>query len=194
MYNRGMSELFKKLNVLLKSTFIGQEPASRPAARPGKDMDRELERLRGRVNEAIQYEERLKQQLRELESEIQQWDQAADDALRRNDQDAAHAALEKLRTAKRRYARLDNDLSQHEVLSQELIQSVNLLESVVQTAPPAETPDTPDRSMAEVLKQARAKISALGELTTPKAEIEEPVDQPDIEDDLEQRRQRLSRR
>lgn len=194
MYNRGMSELFKKLNVLLKSTFIGQEPASRPAARPGKDMDRELERLRGRVNEAIQYEERLKQQLRELESEIQQWDQAADDALRRNDQDAAHAALEKLRTAKRRYARLDNDLSQHEVLSQELIQSVNLLESVVQTAPPAETPVTPDRSMAEVLKQARAKISALGELTTPKAEIEEPVDQPDIEDDLEQRRQRLSRR
>lgn len=194
MYNRGMSELFKKLNVLLKSTFIGQEPASRPAARPGKDMDRELERLRGRVNEAIQYEERLKQQLRELESEIQQWDQAADDALRRNDQDAAHAALEKLRTAKRRYARLDNDLSQHEVLSQELIQSVNLLESVVQTAPPAETPVTPDRSMVEVLKQARAKISALGELTTPKAEIEEPVDQPDIEDDLEQRRQRLSRR
>ena len=194
MYNRGMSELFKKLNVLLKSTFIGQEPASRPAARPGKDMDRELERLRGRVNEAIQYEERLKQQLRELESEIQQWDQAADDALRRNDQDAAHAALEKLRTAKRRYARLDNDLSQHEVLSQELIQSVNLLESVVQTAPPAETPVTPDRSMAEVLKQARAKISALGELTTPKAEIKEPVDQPDIEDDLEQRRQRLSRR
>lgn len=193
MYNRGMSELFKKLNVLLKSTLIGQEPASRPAARPGKDMDRELERLRGRVNEALQYEERLKQQLQELDSEIRQWDQAADDALRRNDQDAAHAALEKLRTAKRRYARLDNDLSQHEVLSQELIQSVNLLESVVQT-PPAETPATPDRSMAEVLKQARAKISALGELTTPKAEIEEPVDQPDIEDDLEQRRQRLSRR
>lgn len=193
MYNRGMSELFKKLNVLLKSTLIGQEPASRPAARPGKDMDRELERLRGRVNVALQYEERLKQQLQELDSEIRQWDQAADDALRRNDQDAAHAALEKLRTAKRRYARLDNDLSQHEVLSQELIQSVNLLESVVQT-PPAETPATPDRSMAEVLKQARAKISALGELTTPKAEIEEPVDQPDIEDDLEQRRQRLSRR
>lgn len=193
MYNRGMSELFKKLNVLLKSTLIGQEPASRPAARPGKDMDRELERLRGRVNEALQYEGRLKQQLQELDSEIRQWDQAADDALRRNDQDAAHAALEKLRTAKRRYARLDNDLSQHEVLSQELIQSVNLLESVVQT-PPAETPATADRSMAEVLKQARAKISALGELTTPKAEIEEPVDQPDIEDDLEQRRQRLSRR
>lgn len=194
MYNRGMSELFKKLNVLLKSTLIGQESASRPAARPGKDMDRELERLRERVNEAIQYEERLKQQLQELDSEIRQWDQAADDALRRNDQDAAHAALEKLRTAKRRYARLDKDLSQHEVLSQELIQSVNLLESVVQTAPPAETPATPDRSMAEVLKQARAKISALGELTTPKAELEEPVDQPDIEDDLEQRRQRLSRR
>lgn len=194
MYNRGMSELFKKLNVLLKSTLIGQEPASRPAARPGKDLDRELERLRGRVNEALQYEERLKQQLQELDSEIRQWDQAADDALRRNDQDAAHAALEKLRTAKRRYARLDNDLSQHEVLSQELIQSVNLLESVVQTVPPAETPATPDHSMAEVLKQARAKISALGELTTPKAEIEEPVDQPDIEDDLEQRRQRLSRR
>ncbi len=190
-----MSELFRKLNVLLKSSLLGEGQASRPSARLGKDMDREVEQLHGRVQDAVQHEERIKGQLRELEDEIQKWDQAADDALRANTQDEARGALEKLRAAKRRYARLEEDLHQHEVLTQELIQSVNLLQGVVQEARQSDASNTPERSMAEVLKQAREKISALGDMVAPKAETEAPVEQQqNIDDDLEQRRQRLSRR
>ena len=52
-------------------------------------MDREVEQLHGRVKDAVQHEERIKGQLRELEDEIQKWDQAEDDALRANTQDEA---------------------------------------------------------------------------------------------------------
>lgn len=191
-----MSELLKKLNVLIKSGLHGEDKQSHAAAQPRKDLERELETLRGRITDAVKHEMRIKAQLREIDEDILKWDQAADDALRANVQDEARSALEKLRAAKRRYARLEDDLHQHEVLTQELIQSVNLLEGAVnqarQTSPTQST--SPDRSMVEVLKQAREKIAALGEIVPPQAETDIVPEQREIEDDLERRRQRLSRR
>jgi len=190
-----MSELFKKLNVLIKSNLLGEDKKSQKPVRLGKEFDREIEGLRGRIQDALNHEKRLKGQLRQIEDEILQWDQAADDALRANAEEGARTALEKLRSAKRRYARLEDDLHQHEIVTQELIQKVNLLESVV-TKAREEQPNNPERSIADVLSEAREKIATLGELRSPKAEIPNDAPPPveEVNDDLEQRRQRLSRR
>jgi phage shock protein A len=204
-----MSDLLKKLNVLIRAGVRGegkQQPhdAPRPGKTFGKDMEREVEALRGRITAAQTHEGRIQAQLRELEDEITRWDQAADEALRANAQEDARAALLKLRAARRRYARLEDDLRQHERLTQELIQSVNLLAGVVNEAQseqanqPQQTADH-ERAMTEVLRQAREKIATLGELVSPtraeSREAAEPAPAPqEINDDLEQRRQRLSRR
>lgn len=194
-----MSALFKKLNVLLKSTLRGEQQPPRAAARPGKLLDRELDALRERITSALNHENRIKAQLAQLEAEIQAFDQTADDALRANRQDEARAALEKLRAAKRRYGRLEDDLHQHEVLTQELIQSVRLLEGAAAEVTP-DAPVVPERPMTDVLQQAREKIAALSELVSPKSDVPDALKEPEmpetqaIDDDLEQRRQRLSRR
>lgn len=192
-----MSELFKKLGVLLKANLRGEAPEDRPAPRGSIDLDREVESLRGRVTVALNHEARIKGQLSELQGEIERWDQAADDALRANNQEEARAALEKLRAAKRRYARLEEDLRQHELLTQELTQSVNLLASTVQESEPQSSADH-ERRMADVLKQAREKIATLGELVSPTRATDRDdtaeTAPHEINDDLEQRRQRLSRR
>ncbi|MBE2267145.1 MAG: PspA/IM30 family protein [Anaerolinea sp.] len=201
-----MSELFKKLNVLIKSGLFGEDNHPRKPVQLGKDIDREIDALRGRVNDAIAHEDRLREQIRQHEAEIARWDTAVDDALRANNEEAARKAIDQLRTAKRRLAQVEDDLSQHETVTQELIQKVNLLDTAVAEArqntsveQPAAPATDPVHAMSDVLRDAREKIAALGQRGAP---AETPVSAPaedvagstEVDDDLEQRRQRLSRR
>lgn len=207
-----MSELLKKLNVLIKAGLFGEDNQPRKPVQLGKDIDREIDALRGRVNDAIAHEDRLREQMRQHEAEIARWDTAVDDALRANNEEAARKAIEQLRTAKRRLAQVEDDLSQHETVTQELIQKVNLLDTAVAearqntgTESPAAPANDPIHAMSDVLRDAREKIAALGQLVTPaETPTETPVSAPaedvaaaggtEVDDDLEQRRQRLSRR
>jgi chromosome segregation ATPase len=208
-----MSDLFKKLNVLIRSSLsevLRDDGTPRQPLRLGKDIDREIAALRQRINDAVSHEERLKGELRAQDEQIARWDGAADDAVRREADDEARRAIDELRKAKRRRERLEADLREHEMVTGELIQRVNLLEAVVadarraqagQPEPVEETAATPN--LSNVLREARQQIAALGELIArPEPTAAPPASPPPvppaedlgIEDDLAKRRQRLSRR
>ncbi len=96
-----MTDLFKKLNVLIKAGLNDILPEAadqrRNPAQPvrlGKDIDREVGALRGRINEAVQYEETLQGKARVLREEIARWDQQADDAVQRGNDAAARHAID----------------------------------------------------------------------------------------------------
>ena len=202
-----MSDLFKKLNVLIRSGLsdtVRSEGKKRQPLRLGKDLEREVHALRERINDAVAHEDRLKEQLRALADEIAQWDQQADAAVAAGDDDAARGVIDKMRQAKRRYARVETDLQQHEVVTQDLIQRVNQLDAVVADARRAQQPAEPEAApltaMSNVLREACETIASLGERIaaqpseTPVTPPTAPADEGTVDDDLIQRRQRLSRR
>lgn len=202
-----MSDLFKKLNVLIRSGLsdvVRSEGKARTPIKLGKDLDREVNALRQRINDAVAHEDRLKEQLRALEAEIARRDREADDAVAAGREDAARSAIDSMRQAKRRYARVEADLQEHEIVTQDLIRRVNQLDAVVAEARRAEQTSgqeaAPLTAMSDVLREARETITSLGEriatrnseapVTPPTA----PADEGTVDDDLAERRQRLSRR
>ncbi len=202
-----MADLFKKLSLLIRAGLNDAIPeAINPAApqrrrrspeRLGKDIDKEVARLRERVNEAVEYEGRLSDQVRALEQEITQWNRQADEAVMRGDEGGARYAVEQLKSAERRLEMARSDLKAHQWVTQDLIQRVNLLDAVIadsraemqttaheKTAAAAEAGvEAAAVSMADVLRQAREKVSAP---TQPPAQAK-----PD--DDLSERVRRLSK-
>ena len=89
-------------------------------------------------------------------------------------------------------------------MTQDLIQRVNQLDAVVADArraqQPADAEAAPLTAMSEVLRDARETIASLGEriaerkTETPVQPPTAPADEGTVDDDLSQRRQRLSRR
>lgn len=202
-----MADLFKKLSVLIQAGLNDAIPEAINPATPqrrrlsperlGKDIDKEVARLRERVNEAVAYEERLIDQVRALEQEIAQWNRQADDAVTRGDESGARYAIEQLKRAERRLEMAQSDLSAHQLVTQDLIQRVNLLDAVVADSRAEAEPAAHEKaaanaessvkgaaaSVADVLRQAREKVGA---------PTESPA-QTKPDDDLSERLRRLSK-
>lgn len=202
-----MADLFKKLSVLIQAGLNDAIPeAINPAApqrrrlspeRLGKDIDKEVARLRERVNEAVEYEGRLTDQVRALEQEIAQWNRQADDAVTQGDEGGARYAIEQLKRAERRLEMAQSDLNAHQLVTQDLIQRVNLLDAVVADSRAEAEPSAHEKtaanaeagiksaaaSVADVLRQAREKVGA---------PTESPA-QAKPDDDLSERLRRLSK-
>jgi phage shock protein A len=201
-----MADLFKKLSVLIQAGLNDAIPEAINPATPqrrrlsperlGKDIDKEVARLRERVNEAVEYEGRLTDQVRALEQEIAQWNRQADDAVTRGDEGSARYAIEQLKRAERRLEMVQSDLNAHQLVTQDLIQRVNLLDAVVadsraeaepaaheKAAASAEASVKAVASVADVLRQAREKVGA---------PTESPA-QAKPDDDLSERLRRLSK-
>jgi len=220
-----MADLFKKINVLVKSSIndiLGDDltiGASRRQplnpARLGKDIDREIAALRQRINEALAYEDELQARVQTLNNEVAQWDQQADDAVAREDDASARYAIEQMQRTRQRLTMAESDLDAHRLVAQELIQRVNMLDAAVADARRAQDESQPEqaqageagasmpgRMLADVLREAREKIAALGdivsaqqEMTNPPAPKEVgPIDDDSVADDLAQRRDRLSKK
>ena len=196
-----MDSLFKKLNVLIKSSLhdIVSDESSRPAAsapRLGKDIDREIAALRQRVNDAMRYEDDLKARIRMLEDEVARFDLQADEAMESRRDEQARYLVEQMQRAQQRLTMARSDLREHQLVAQELIQRVNTLEAYVAEARRQQpsAPETTSGGIADMLRLAREKIA--GEAQVPQAPEApgETVDSVAVEDDLERRRQRLSRR
>ncbi len=203
-----MSDLFKKLNTLVKAginDFLGDDlrGSIRKALDPeklGKNIDREIAALRQRINEAVEYEESLRARVQALQTEVARWDQQADEAVAAGNDSAARYAIEHMQRAEQRLNMAQSDLREHQLVTQELIQRVNTLEATVadarrsQAEPP---PQTAERGLSDVLRDAREKIAQMGDLVTAKSQPEpvgeEPVDDEVVEDDLARRRERLSK-
>jgi phage shock protein A len=211
-----MSDLFKKLNVLVKagiSDLLSNEPNSdRPRRlRPeqlGKDIDKEVTMLRQRINEALAYEDELQSKVRALNDEVARWDGQADEAVGTGNDSAARHAVNQMQGAQKRLAMAESDLHEHRVVTQELIQRVNMLEAAVADARRAEDEDpqpsqinldTAGQVLSDVLRDAREKISSMSSLVGIRSDIA-PSDQQEpatasksVEDDLARRRERLSK-
>jgi hypothetical protein len=221
-----MNDLFKKLNVLVKSSLndrlAGEERGERP--RLGKSLEGDVNALRERVNEAVQYEDEIKARIRKFEDESARWDAQADDAVTRGDETSARYAIEQMRKARGRAEQAENDLREHERVTQDLIQRVNMLDAAAadvsrgeaaqteapsESSAPANAQQLPD--LGGVLREAREKIASLADLaaaqraqstlsddapTPPAVAADTNATQADaeVDDDLDRRRARLSKR
>ena len=91
-----------------------------------------------------------------------------------------------------------SDLRDHQLVTQELIQRVNMLDAAVADARRADSTETPAPapSLNDVLRDARDTISTLGNTIAAKDAApptpDVPVDTQTVDDDLETRRRRLS--
>jgi phage shock protein A len=212
-----MTDLFKKLNVLIKAGLNDILPeTSDPSRRDqpirlGKDIDREVGALRQRINEAVQYEEKLQTNARVLREEIARWDQQADEAVQRGNDAAARHAIDQMKRAEQRLEMAEADLRDHQLVTEDLIRRVNALEAVVadarrqqeqQAAPAADA--APVQAISDVLRSAREKISEMGDMLAARDEVNQQTTPPSmqaadeaaestVEDDLARRRQRLSK-
>lgn len=195
-----MTDLFKKLNVLVKSSLndilgddfaIGSPQRRLDPAKLGKDIDREIAALRGRINEALSYEDELRSRVQALSSEVSNWDQQADDAVSLGNDAAARYAVEQMQRTQQRVTMAQSDLDAHQLVAQELIQKVNMLEAAVADArrsqaessasseqiskdsSPAieESTGLPGRLLADVLREAREKIMTMGDIINTREEI-----------------------
>lgn len=219
-----MNDLFKKLNVLIKSSVhnTGQaedaqseKHSQQPLSKMSGNLEREVLVLRERINEAVRYEDELTSRVRQYEAEAARWDRQADDAVAQGSDEGARYAIEQMRRAEQRAVMADSDLRAHQVATQDLIQRVNTLESVVadalreQAVDAAAHPAQQETSninvpenlhlpdLGNVLRETREKILSLGELAAAQREggsEQQPKDDDTaIDDDLEARRQRLSK-
>jgi phage shock protein A len=208
-----MADLFKKLGVLIQSglndvipdALNPAAPARRrvPPARLGKDIDREIAALRGRINEAVDYEARLIKRVQDLEAEMSRWDEQANAAVKRGDDAAARYAIDQMNRTEQRLEMADADLTEHRLVTQDLIRRVNLLDAVVadsrtasaQSGEGEPAAEQAPSSIADVLRTAREKIAGMGEARLPREhpDLDMPTDDAVIDDDLARRRQRLSK-
>jgi chromosome segregation ATPase len=203
-----MTDLFEKLNVLVRSglrDLVGRDQFDLDSLRhiltperQGKDFDREVAALRQRVNEAIDYEGELQSRVEQLTAEVERLDAEADSAVAENRQEQARALIDQMERAKQRLAMADSDLRAHRSVTQELIGRVNMLEAVVADAkaqqqpaqPPTNDTSAPATNAADVLREAREQA---GQPVVVNPTMLKPTSSKSDEDDLELRRQRLSK-
>lgn len=212
-----MADFFKKLNVLVKASvneLLGDERAiggpRRKALTPdrlGKDIDREIASLRQRINEALDYEDELQARVQTLRAEVSKWDEQADNAVARGDDEMARYDVEQMQRAQQHLAMAEADLRDHQAVTQELILRVNELDAAVADVRRAKSqPDEPQASaeplersagdvLSDVLREMREKINEMGDLIKAKDEPQAAdVDEQTVDDDLAQRRDRLSKK
>ena len=190
----------------------------------GKMMDDNIQALRQRINEAVDYEDEIQARIRQFEDEAARWDKQADEAVAQGNDTNARYAIEQMKRAEQRAAIAQSDLREHQAATQDLIQRVNMLEAVAadasrsQTAEPSSSEQDSEQPQSEkplsepddvsgnlrlpdlgnVLRDTRDKITALGESAAAQRETLSTDDSQEgetaVDDDLERRRERLSKR
>ncbi len=209
-----MSDLFKKINTLLKSSVndvIGDGESSDPRRRSfvlGKNIDRELGALHQRINEAVAYEGTLQAKVAAVQDEIARLDGQADEAVRQGNEAQARYLIDQMKRSEQRLRMAESDFREHQLVTQDLIQRVSALEMAVAEAKHAQanqsTQPIQDSAapLLDVLKNTREKIAGMDDLLSAQEEINTSLMDKDtssvspnsIEDDLAARRDRLSKR
>ncbi len=206
-----MNDLLKKLNTLVQAqlnSILGEGWRTRhqslDPSRLGKNVDDEVSALRRRIDDALAYEEKLETQVQQLATEVARLDKAADEAVLRDDDAAARHAIDMLQRTQQRYNIAEADLNEHRLVTQELIRRVNELEAIVTEARQRQAEEAPEAtgtaggSLSELLRDVRQKVPGMAQQeaspdTDAYYEEEERADERAVEDDLSQRRRRLSK-
>lgn len=205
-----MNDLFQKLNLLIRSglrELVGDPPNLESLRRRlvsgglGPDLDNEVNALRQRVNDAIAYEDTLLARVHELQAQADTLSSQADDAVAAGMQDKARELLAQLQRVQQRLSIAEADLREHRSVTQDLIQRVNMLESVVAEAKAerqAKTDagaSTQSGGLTEVLRSAREQLDrdmSAQAPSFPATDEGKAVPKPG-EEDFERRRQRLTK-
>lgn len=209
-----MNDLLKKLNVLVKASInevlgevrSGELPRKALSSfQLGGDIDREVTMLRGRINDALAYEDELQARVMALQAEVEDWDAKADAAVAAGQDADGRYAIDQMQRAQQRAAIAEADLRDHQQVTQELISRVNMLESAVADARRAEAEKEAEAApagqvLSDTLRDVRERINRMGDLIAAKDEVSQTsapelpsVDDQVVDDDLEARRQRLSK-
>jgi chromosome segregation ATPase len=206
--------IFDKLNVLVRSGLsglLGDDPdrsprlRSAPSSPLGKQVDRDIAALRQQINRALDDEDRMQAEIAAMQQQIATWDQQADEAVARHDDDAARQQIRQIQLKQQHLAMLEADLTDHQYATSELIRRVNEMEAIVAEArqhQKEKSGDEPtadrDTSLVDRLQQVRQmagrglNLAGSGTTSKPVSEHAEEVDDQTIDDDLAQRRARLS--
>ena len=215
-----MSDLFKKLNLLVKSSIndvLGDElPRRREPSRGrlGKNLDKEVAHLRERINDAIAHENTLQERVESFTRDIAALDAQADEAVKAGNEAQARHIIAQLQRTQQRLTIAESDLREHQLVTQDLIQRVNLLDSVVSEArhegkltdDSADAPEATDdeqRSLSDRLRVARETVTGLvtdsksaaaaTDLTDGGTATDDSQNNDAVDDDLSARLQRLSK-
>lgn len=195
-----MTDLFKKLNLLLRASLpdlpLSDGDQLTAPLRLGKDVDREIVMLHDRVRDAYAYEAQLKDRIGQLQGEIFALDEAADAAVADGREEQARYHIERMKRAQARLEMAEADLREHQHMTAEFVQRVSQLEEAVARARQAQASHEPggELSAADVLHDAR------GEAASAAVETSLPANHPPPSrsvrggnDDLDQRIERLSK-
>ncbi|MBA3872090.1 MAG: hypothetical protein H0X30_23335 [Anaerolineae bacterium] len=205
-----MEDLLKKLNVLVKATLndalTGDSRRNKLVSPSGtkpssiQEGHQQITQLRQRITETLAFEDELQKQIQSLQSEVVDWDEQADAAVKDGDEAKAHYAVEQMQRTQERLTMVQSDLAAHERVTQELIYHVNTLEAAVEAATPKQTDSSTaeggEEKVSGVLQDMRDKVLELRDQIASRTEAapETPETRPEpVEDDLAKRRQRLAK-
>jgi phage shock protein A len=205
-----MNDLLNKLNVLVKSTLsdaLTGDSRRNKLANPNTDKPsaiqegkQQIGQLRQRIKETLAFEDELQKQIQSLQSEVANWDEQADAAVKAGDDVKAHYAVEQMQRVQQQLTMVQSDFAAHERVTQELIYHVNTLEAAVDTATQKQAEESSaggtDEKVSGVLREMRDKVLELRDQIAARSEVTpettETQSEP-VEDDLTKRRQRLSK-
>jgi phage shock protein A len=205
-----MNDLLNKLNVLVKATLsdaLSGDSRRNKLANPNVDKPsavqegkQQIGQLRQRIKETLAFEDELQKQIQTLQTQIADWDEQADAAVKAGDEAKAHYAVEQMQRVQQQLTMVQSDFAAHERVTQELIYHVNTLEAAVDAATQKQT-DEPsaegaNEKVSGVLREMRDKVLELRDQIAARSEVTpetvETQSEP-VEDDLTKRRQRLSK-
>lgn len=202
-----MTDIIKKLNVLIRASINDLASLDRDTASDapsiGKRFDRDLKELHKRIEDAYAYEDELKARIASLESDVSRLQDEADEKIADRQVDAARRLTEQGQRAKQRLSMAQADLREHMQLTQELVLRVSELEQAVeqvrQNKASAASGSAESRSTSTLDDLSAALRSARDSITGGPAKGDSPAPPPKADsqppaDDLESRRQRLSKR
>lgn len=188
-----MSDLFDKLNVLVQSRLPRLRGSSRRDRPPalGRKADRDLARLRAKIDEALADDDRAQAEIDALNQQIADWDAQADAALAAGQDATARHAVHQMKLVEQRRTIAEADLDAYRGAIADLIQQVNAFETTLAEA---------RRQPAEAVSGKPSLVDQLPTLREPlrrntgaaSGAAPAPVDERAVEDDLAQRRARLS--
>ena len=194
-----MSNIIDKLNTLVRSNIhsVFDRGTDRGKISRGDDIDQEIAALREQIDVALDQEEALVAQIAAAQQQIAAWDHQADQALLKGDEAAARRLIQKIQLEQRQIAFIEADLDKHRRATSELIEQVNELEAVVAAArqQPSEDQGSDDDtrpSLSERLRAARRTATQEMQAVSPTHSNSSGIDDHAIDDDLAQRRARLS--
>ena len=184
-----------KFNTLLQANVRGAVRGGERRIKPG-DLPDEIAQLRRQFADAEQVQAQMQQRIAKLESEIQQWDAQADDALRAGNEAQARHAVEQMERTRQRRTMMEAERDNHQRAINELFLQINQLEGLMETEqePSSATPTTeanaPQQSLSEAIRQARQAAEASRGKSL---ELEVEVELEAIDQELAARRARLAK-